>query len=402
MLSNKTLQKLALILFLVTVPLVAILYQSGGSAIKSKNTPLYPSLVTDLGLLSKITIEDKAQTLTLVRDGETWSIAERNNYPVQTSSVQELVSSIAALKIVEPKTTSPALYSQLEVDDIDQPDSKAVKVTILDSKEQPIAQVLIGKRDGILIGEQYIERLFARKVSDQQTWLVQGILPLSNNVKDWLDQPLLGIVSLEQVKKLAITRPQATDLVIAKQAMEEQDFKLEGVEVSSGMKLDLDAINTLPFEISEFEILDVLPAVQPASALQPSESLNAAAQTADLQSATPEVTAAQSIQPEQSEQAVVLQSEFDWQQGLTANVETFDGVTVSLHVLKRDDQIFAKVDAAAREDVSPELKSQVERFNASHQAWYYKLAPESYKTLNLASSDFLQTDDQPEVNTSTN
>ncbi len=354
-LSNKTLQKLALITFLVTVPLLVILYQSGGSAIKSKNTPLFPGMVTDLGLLSKLTVEDHDQTLTLERNNDTWILVERNNYPVATSNVQDLVSSLAALRIIEPKTKSPALYAQLDVDEVNQPDSKAVKITLYDNNQQAVAAVLIGKRDGVLEGDQYIERLFARKPADQQTWLLQGILPLSNNVKDWLDQPLLGIVPAEKLKKLAIKRPQFDALVMAKLNAEEQDFKLENANVTPGMQLDVDAINTLPFEVSEIEILDVL----------------------------------------SSDQANIQQMNIDWQQGVQAQLETFDGVSVALDVVKHDDKIFAKVSAVVPEDAQDEIKQQVSIFNASHQSWYYQLSPEAYKTLNLASTDLLRADDQP-------
>lgn len=346
MLNKKTLTKLLGITLICAVPVVLILLKTSGSTIMSKDTLFLPNLLKNKQQIAKLIIQDHDRTLTLQRANDTWQIVERNNYPVLHDKVEELLYGLADLRIVEPKTTNSQLYGQLDVNDISDSGAKSILITVQDSEQHDLAKVIIGKREGLQLGEDYSEHIFVRKADDTQTWLVQGLLPLSNDIKDWVEQPLLGLVDSSKVKKIIVSKTDGNKLTISKTIPEQEDFILETAVQQPGMTLDVDSINTLPFEVAELEFEDVL------------------------------LAADQNI---------------DWSSSITAELETFPGVTVALNFVQRDGVVFAKAQATAAPDATADVQQQVSKFNAEKETWVYKLPADFYKTITVNNTDFLRT-----------
>lgn len=344
MINIKTLSRLAIITVLVAVPMVAMFMHSSNTAKKFKNTLLYPDAKV-FTTATQVQLKTQQETLTLVKINDKWGIAERNNYPVQPEKVQEILQSLATLKIIEPKTTNSILYDQLDLADLKNESSKAYQIIVQNEQQQELANLLVGKREAFQDGANYLERIFIRKTGEQQAWLVQGLLALNMNISDWLAQPLLGVISGGDIKTLTLAKPDLSKIIIAKSTVEQEDFSLQDAPVKAGMKLDLDAVNTVPFEVAELQFVDILPAK-------------------DIP--------------------------LDWSQGIAAQVETFAGVGLDLMVLRAADNVYAKIQAKAPQDATVELQQQVADINNKTQGWYYKLTPELYNTLNLAALDFLQ------------
>ena len=55
--------------------------------------------------------------MTLIRDGDSWLVAEKGNYPANAAKISQIVRAMADLTLVEPKTQKPDLYPRLEVED---------------------------------------------------------------------------------------------------------------------------------------------------------------------------------------------------------------------------------------------------------------------------------------------
>jgi hypothetical protein len=346
MLNTKTLTKLLIITSLSAVAVVALIYKTSGSAIKNKNMIFLPNLVKNPEQIATLIIQDHAQTLTLHRSDNVWEIVERNNFPVVHDKVEELLFGLADVRIVESKTANPDLYNQLDLTDISDPASKAILVTIQDKDRRDLARVLIGKREGLTLGEEYMERIFVRKANEQQTWLVQGLLPLSDDIKDWVEQPLLSIVASDQVKSLTINCGSAKNVVIDKNTQQQEDFVLEQAQTKPGMTLDVDSINALPYEVAELEFYDVVPLS--------AENIN-------------------------------------WQDSIKAELETFAGLKLTMDVVRHDNKVYAKVKAHAGIDASNELKQIVEHYNVSKAKWYYLLSDSFYKSITIDTDSFMKT-----------
>lgn len=195
------------------------------------------------------------------------------------------------------------------------------------------------------IGEDYQEHIFVRRANENQAWLVAGIIPVANDFRDWFEQPLLGIIESDLIKRVEIEKQKISKVIIAKASLDAEDFVLETAKQKSGMILDLDAVNTVPFEVAELEFVDVLPASQ---------------------------------------------KQIDWKNSLVTTIETFPGVKVLLHLIKDEDRVLAQVKAFAPETAKYELMDKVEGFNRAKEPWLYVLSNETYKNLALSNEDFLK------------
>ena len=345
MLNTKTLTKLVLITVICAIPVVTLVMKTGVSAIKNKHEVLLPDLLKNPEQVFRVIIQDRENVLTMQRNNNVWEIVEKNNFPVLHDKVEELLFALSDLRVVEPKTANPALYAQLDVNEVTEPESKAILVTVQDYQNQDLAKVLIGKREGLSMGEEYIEHIFVRKAADTQTWLVQGLLPISNDFKDWVEQPLLGLVEADQLKRLVINKPSGDKVIITKVAQEQEDFTLETMQARPDMILDIDSVNTLPFEMANLEFYDV---------------------------------------------SLAANQNLDWNNSVVAELETFPGLKLDLSVIKQDDVVYGKIHASVPEDASDSLKQQIEKYNLSKNQWYYRLSPEIYKSMNVANVDFLK------------
>lgn len=303
-----------------------------------------PDLLKKPDQIAKVILQDSTHTLTLQKAGDVWQVSEKNNYPVLREKVEELIYSLADLRVVEPKTSNKEYYKQLDVNDIAEADSQAVLITITDKYNDSIVKLYIGKREGINLGEEYKENIFVRRANEDQAWLVQGVIPLSNDFRDWVEQPLLGIIESDQIKRVEIEKNKGGKVTITKDKQEQEDFSLTNVVLKKDMVLDLDAVNTVPFEMAELEFNDVRPA----------------------------------------------SNNLDWNNGITATLETFPGVKVVLNMIRDGDKVLAKVQANASEASKPELQQKVLTFNQAKSAWVYELSPDIYKELALSNDDFLK------------
>ena len=70
-----------------------------------------------LGEVASVTVLHDGSTLTLIRDGDSWLVAEKGNYPANAAKISQIVRAMADLTLVEPKTRRPDLYPRLEVED---------------------------------------------------------------------------------------------------------------------------------------------------------------------------------------------------------------------------------------------------------------------------------------------
>ena len=72
----------------------------------------YSAFRTDVGRFTYYF--DWTQTV----DKETWTVAERDNYPADTGRLRKLLLELAEARLLEEKTSNPELYDRLKVEDI--------------------------------------------------------------------------------------------------------------------------------------------------------------------------------------------------------------------------------------------------------------------------------------------
>ncbi len=163
---------------------------------------LLPSLQRDMPQLSTITMKQGAQSITLERKGEAWSLKDRGGYPVQGDRVRALLLRLADAELVDRKTRNPERFSVLELEDLTAKDAKSRLLALADDKGKPLVELLIGKRSveqfGAGKGGTYI-----RRPAEKETWLVNSEIEINPAVNTWVDTTIFE-AQIAQVKQVDI------------------------------------------------------------------------------------------------------------------------------------------------------------------------------------------------------
>lgn len=342
MLNSKTLKKLFIITTICVVPILLIAIKPLRSSIQNKGELLLPQLLKNPEHIARVIIQDAQGTLTFEHKHNAWKILEKNNFPVLHDKVEELLFSLSDLRVVEPKTTNSQLYAGLGVNDIAPNNAESLMVTVQDNQNHDRVKLIIGRREGLKIGEDYVEQIFVRSAGDSQTWLVQGTLPISSDFKDWVEQPLLGLIDSDQLKLVQITNLNGEKVLIQKTYPEQEDFVLANSK--AGATRNVDLVNTVPFEVAELEFEDVV------------------------------FAADQNI---------------DWSESVKAEIETFSGLKIALNMVRKDGVVYSKVLAKALDDSNEDAKQIAAAYNDSKQQWYYKLSQQAYDEITISNAELL-------------
>jgi hypothetical protein len=113
-------------------------------------------------------------------------------YPVQAAKLRGMLTALTELRLVEPRTSDPALYSRLGLQDADQKESSADLLRVFDASGHVIAQVLVGHRRVRTAGN-VPDEVFVRRPDRAQTWLAEGSLEVDADPQLWLDRDIMNI-----------------------------------------------------------------------------------------------------------------------------------------------------------------------------------------------------------------
>ena len=101
----------------VAVIIAAAIFASMRAPQTAKEKPLFfPELKQSIENVSHIEIKSFDDTINLVRDKNTWGIAEFDGYPALPDKVKSTVLGTADLKLNAPKTALKRLYPRLGVE----------------------------------------------------------------------------------------------------------------------------------------------------------------------------------------------------------------------------------------------------------------------------------------------
>jgi hypothetical protein len=182
-----------------------------------------------------------------------------------------------------------------------------------------IAGLLIGKKRptplGAMPAPQGQEMLYVRKVGDAQSWLAMGQIELRRNTVDWADKSVVDLAPTK-LRSVLVARPDAAGFTLTRAPGEGRDFALDGLPEGAKLKSQFD-VNSVSAALESLSFEDVAKA--------PAEPI------------TPYVS-------------VVWTAE--------------DGLTVTLKLMKRDDQPWASIAANG---------PGAEPINAKTAGWIYKL-----------------------------
>ncbi len=206
-------QRTTLILAAVGVVALGAAWQFGIRAVPSARqevaagTLVFPGLAARLGQVARIEVTSKGRTLALVPKDGRWGLADRDAFPVQGDKLRELLTGLTELRITEPRTSDPAQYGRLGVED-PSATGTANLLKLLGADGKPIVELIVGHRRVRTQGN-VPETIFIRRPGEAQSWLAEGRLPVDADPQLWFERDIANIPAA-RVAKVVSTRGDAT------------------------------------------------------------------------------------------------------------------------------------------------------------------------------------------------
>lgn len=183
-----------------------------------------PGLADALNDVAEVAVRDSSGSCTLAREGETWVLREKSDYPADMSKVRQLLIAAAELTLLDAKTSDPELYHRLGVQDREVEGAVSSLIEIQSSAGEDLGRLLVGKRRSGGGDPAY----YVRRVGEAQSWLAAGNLMLRAQPEHWLDRAILE-VKADRVREVETKHSDGERLVVAKADKTARRFDVQKV-----------------------------------------------------------------------------------------------------------------------------------------------------------------------------
>ena len=181
--------------------------------------------------------------VTLRKAGDGWVVVERQ-YAADPSRVRELILNLTSLKIIERKTSDPANYPKLGVED---PDSPTATSTLL--------EVVGGAKTWALIVGKNAEgrAIYVRKPAEAASALAQPGLTVDPDPKRWLDRQITDLPGAS-IQEISVRPAAGPAYLLSRAARGDTDLSLspvpKGRSAASSMAINgqADALTAFNFD----------------------------------------------------------------------------------------------------------------------------------------------------------
>jgi len=147
---------------------------------------LLPSLAGELNSVSALTVrKGAAAPVTVHKQGEQWTVAERADYPADVPKLKKLLLALSDAKIREEKTSNPDSYAVIGVEDPSQPGAGGTQIEL--TAQNGKHAVIVGKSAG--------EGTFIRRAGEKTSYIVEPAISVEAGPRYWIDTRLLDIAT---------------------------------------------------------------------------------------------------------------------------------------------------------------------------------------------------------------
>ena len=162
----------------------AVLEVGGGEAV-------FPAFHGRAGSVAAIEVGRIGAGFALERRGDGWANTGLGGYPARPELVETVLSGIAGLRYLEPKTARTALYPRLAVED-PEPGAGSTRLTLRDADRHVLADLVVGKarppsanapRAGVYI----------RLPGGERAWLAAGTLDVHRDAAGWSEREVVDV-----------------------------------------------------------------------------------------------------------------------------------------------------------------------------------------------------------------
>jgi len=180
-------QRFALLLIAALVVISGAMYLSAqrNASHDTQGVALLPSLAKDLNAVTAVIVRKGSATpsLTLHNTGNQWSVAERADYPADVAKLRKLLLSLRVAKIVEEKTSDPARFASIGVEDPVASDAAGAEITVVGP----------GEKRSVIVGKAVGEGNFVRRAGENRSYSVEPAISFETEPHYWIDSRLLDV-----------------------------------------------------------------------------------------------------------------------------------------------------------------------------------------------------------------
>jgi Domain of unknown function (DUF4340) len=184
----------------------------------SSGAALLPYLASELNTVTALELRkgSAAPTLTVHQQGSGWTVAQRGDYPADVAKLRKLLLALSDARIVEEKTSNPASYPVIGVDDPATAGSTGVEVSLV-------------ARDGkhaVIIGKPVGAGNFARRAGEKTSYSVEPAISFEAEPRYWIESKLVDIAAAD-IQSIAV-KPAAGPAYSVHRAAAGGNFELDG------------------------------------------------------------------------------------------------------------------------------------------------------------------------------
>jgi Domain of unknown function (DUF4340) len=158
-------------------------------------TALVPALAGELNTVTALSVRrgSPAPAVTVHEKDGRWTVAERGDYPADVAKVRKLLLALSDAKVVEEKTSNPANFPVIGVEDPSSPTATG-------------AEISVTARDGkhaVIIGKPVGGGNFARLSGDNLSYSIEPGISFETEPRFWIDARLLD-VALGSIQRIEV------------------------------------------------------------------------------------------------------------------------------------------------------------------------------------------------------
>jgi hypothetical protein len=180
-------QRFTALLIAALAAICVALYTSSRRNVDSgaRGGNLLPSLTQELDTVTELSVTKGSKTpaVTVHKQGEQWTVAERANYPADVAKLRKLLLALSEARIREEKTSNPASYSIIGVEDPTLPGAAGTQVGLV--AKDGMHAVIVGKPVG--------EGSFVRRAGEAPSYIVEPGITVEAEPRYWIDTHLIDL-----------------------------------------------------------------------------------------------------------------------------------------------------------------------------------------------------------------
>jgi Domain of unknown function (DUF4340) len=177
----------------MALSIAALLAISGALYLSSqRNLPrdshgalLLPTLASELNTVTALSVRrgSATPTVTVHQQAGKWTVAERADYPADVTKLRKLLLALSDAKIVEEKTSNPASFPVIGVEDPGSAGATGAEISV----------VAHDGTHGVIVGKPVGEGNFARRSGENTSYSVEPGISFEAEPRYWIDSRLIDV-----------------------------------------------------------------------------------------------------------------------------------------------------------------------------------------------------------------